>query len=211
MSPAAGGAPPGTFDRLTATNVTVKQLVQTAFGLLDSEIFGADWIETQGYDIVARPAVAASFAQMQTMLQIMLIERFKLKSHRETKELPVYWLTVADGGAKLRDPKDEQTFNTEFAGRSPFRPGFGGIFTRKDLPGFAERLSRGIGRPVVDKTGIKGQYWFQIEWSTDQERRGTVSPSLLRAIQEQAGLKLEERMAPVEVLVIDSVERLADK
>ena len=211
VSRVGAGTPRGMFDQLTATNATVKQLIQFAFRLLDSEIFGPGWIETEGYDITARPAVPTTFTQMQAMLRTILAERFNLRSHRETKEIPVYWLTVADGGAKLRDAKEEETFNASVAGRSPFRPGFGGIFTVKDLPGFAERLSRGIGRPVVDKTGIKGRYWFQIEWAADQERPGTVSPALLKALQEQTGLTLEEHTAPMEVLVIDSVERPADK
>jgi len=209
MRPAGNGAPRPTFDGLTGTNVTLKQLIQTAFGLLDSEISGPNWIEMEGYDVVARPAVAAGFTEMQAMLQAMLADRFKLKSHRETKELPVYWLTVADGGPKLRDPKEEETFKAAFAGKSPFRPGYAGMFTNKDLPGFAERLSRGVGRPVIDKTGIQGRYWFQMEWAAeaDREQPGTASPALLAAIQEQLGLKLEEHRAPAEVLIIDSVER----
>jgi len=188
----------------------VKQLIQAAFGLLDSEIAGPPWIDMEGYDFAARSAMPTGFPQMQVTLQTMLADRFKLKSHRETKQLSVYWLTIADGGPKLRDPKEEETFNAAHAGKSPFRPGFGGIFTNKDLPGFAERLSRGIGRAVVDKTGIKGQYWFQIEWAAEQEQPGIASPALLSAIKEQSGLKLEEHRAPTEVLVIDSVERPAD-
>jgi uncharacterized protein (TIGR03435 family) len=83
------------------------------------------------------------------------------------------------------------------------------MFTNKDLPEFAERLSRGIGRPVIDKTGIKGRYWFQLEWAADHDERGAASPSLLAAIQEQLGLNLQERTAPIEVLVVDHVERPA--
>ena len=84
------------------------------------------------------------------------------------------------------------------------------VFTNKDLPEFAERLSRRIGRPVVDKTGIKGRYWFQLEWVPDHDQPGTASPALLNAIQEQLGLKLEEHIAPTEVLVIDHVEKPSD-
>jgi uncharacterized protein (TIGR03435 family) len=190
---------------VAATNVTLKQLIRFAFDLHESQILGPGWIGVEGYDVTARPPNDVSVPQVRLMLRALLEDRFKLKSHRETREMPVYWLMTADGGPKLRDPKDEETFNANFAGKSPFRPGYLGIFTKKDLPGFAARLSGGINRPVVDKTGIKGEYWFQIEWADDQP--GTASPSLLAALREQSGLKLEEHTSPTEVIVIESVER----
>lgn len=193
-------------ESLTGTNVTLKQLMRYAYELQDSQLSGPGWTETEGYDVTAKPNRPASASQLRLMLQTLLEDRFKLKLHRETKDLPVYWLVVAEGGPKLRDPKEEAVFNTALGGKSPFRPGFNAVFTNKDLPGFAERLSRGIGRPVVDKTGIKGQYWFQLEWAADHQP-GTAGPSLLTAIQEQLGLKLEEQRAPTEVLVIDHVEK----
>ena len=192
---------------LTGTNVTLKQLMRFAYELQESQLSGPDWIETDGYDVTARPTNAATAAQLRLMLQTLLEDRFKLKSHRETKEMPVYYLIVADGGPKLRDPKEQEAFDAAAAGRPPFRPGFGAMFTNKDLPEFAERLSRGIGRHVVDKTGIKGRYWFQLEWASDHDQPGTASPSLLSAIQEQLGLKLEEHLAPTEVLIIDHLEK----
>jgi uncharacterized protein (TIGR03435 family) len=140
------------------------------------------------------------------MLRTLLEERFKLQSHRETKDLPVYWMAVAEGGPKLRDPKEEEAFNAAHAGKSPFKPGFDAIFSNKDLPEFAVRLSGGVGRTVVDKTGIKGRYWFQLEWEAGGQP-GTASPALLTAMQEQLGLRLEARIAPTDVLVIDHVEK----
>jgi uncharacterized protein (TIGR03435 family) len=186
--------------------VSLKQLLSIAFGLHESQFLGPSWIETEGYDIVAQPAGAVSTAEIQLMLQTLLQDTFKLRSHRETREMAVYWLMVADGGPKLRDPKELDDFEAKYAGKSPFRPGFVGIFTKKDLPAFAKRLSGGVDRPVIDKTGIKGEYWFQIEWADDHP--GTASPSLLTALREQSGLRLAEHMAPMEVLVIDSGETL---
>ena len=195
---------------VTGTNVALKQLMRFAYELQESQISGPGWIETEGYDVTARPSNAATAAQLRLMLQTLLEDRFKLKSHRETKEMPVYYLMVADGGPRLRDPKEQEAFDAASAGKLPFRPGFGGLFSNKDLPGFAERLSRGIGHLVVDKTGIKGRYWFQLEWASDHDQFGTASPSLLSAIQEQLGLKLEEHVSPTEVLVIDHVEKPSD-
>jgi len=209
--PARDGGPSGTFDHLSGTNVTLKQLVQFSFGLLDSEIFGPPWIDGEGYDIAAQPAAPVSSDEMRAMLRKVLADRFHLEAHRETRVIPIYWLTIAEGGPKLRSPDEEKAFFAALGGKSPFRPGFGGMYTTKDLPGFAERLSRGIGRAVVDETGIKGRYWFQIEWVSAEPSRGIASPALLSALKEQAGLKLEEHQAPAKVLIVDSAERPADK
>lgn len=195
---------------LTGTNVTLGQLMRFAYEVQESQLSGPDWIKTEGYDIAARPAHDGTAGQLRLMLQTLLEDRFKLKLHRESKEMAVYYLIVADGGPKLRDPKEQEAFEAAAAKRPPFRPGFGAMFSNKDLPGFAERLSRGIGRPVVDKTGIKGRYWFQLEWASDQDQPGSASPSLISAIQEQLGLRLEEHIRPVEVLIIDHVEKPSD-
>jgi uncharacterized protein (TIGR03435 family) len=196
---------------VTGTNVTLMQLMRFAYELQDSQISGPDWIKAAGYDIVAKPKGSASAVQLREMLRTLLEDRFKLRTHRDTRDLAVYWLLIAEGGPKLRDPKEEEAFNAAHAGKLPFRPGLDGVFSNKDLPGFAARLSGYVGRTVVDKTGIEGRYWFQLEWAAG-DQPGTASPALLTAMQEQLGLKLEERNAPTEVLVIDHVEKLsADK
>ena len=192
---------------ITALNVNLKLLIASAYGLEVCQLVGPGWITTESYNVVAKTSGAASDEQLRLMLQRLLVDRFKLKSHRETKELPVYWLIVADGGPKLRGPKEEEAFNASSAGRSPFKPGVDAVFTNKNLPGFAERLSRGIGRCVIDKTGIKGRFWFQLEWVHEKEEPGVAGPSLLAAVQEQLGLRLVEHKAPIDVLVIDAVEK----
>src|SRR5258708_2383570 len=195
---------------LTGTNVSLKSLLQFAYELQDPQISGPAWMGTERYDIVAKAESSASDAQVRLMLQQLLLERFQLKARRETKELPVYWLTVAAGGPRLRDPEEEEAFNNSYTGKSPFKPGFAAIFSNKDLPGFAERLSRGIGRLVVDKTGIQGRFWFQLEWPIENQPLGP-SPALVAAVKEQLGLNLEGRQAPVEMLIIDHIEKLSDK
>ena len=190
---------------IVANNVTIKQLVRYAYELQGPQIFGPAWIGTERYNVTAQPKGAASTAQLRLLLQKLLEERFKLSAHREIKELPVYWLTVADDGPKLRDPSEEQAFNTAARQNPPFKPGFDAIFKPGDVPAFAERLSRMIGRPVMDKTGIEGRFCFQLEWAPEQP--GSVGPALLAALEEQLGLKLEEQQAPTEVLVIDAVQR----
>ena len=206
VKPSRGGGRRGRVQfGLVANNVTIKQLVQQAYEVQGHQIFGPEWIGTERYDLTARPKGAVSSAQLRLLLQRLLAERFKLSAHRATKELPVYWLMVADDGPKLRDPSEEQAFNAAAKENPPFKAGYDAIFKPGDVPAFAERLSRMIGRPVVDKTGIDGQFWFQLEWVPDQP--GSAGPSLLAAMEEQLGLKLTEKSAPTKVLVIDAVER----
>ena len=144
------------------------------------------------------------------MLQALLLDRFKLKSHPEKREIPVYFLLIAKGGPHFRDRKEgEDAFNAlSKNGTSPFKPALAAIFKGCDLSAFAERLGRPLDRPVLDKTGIQGEYWFQIEWSPDPGPNTiNVGPSLLQALRNQLGLDLEKQSATQDILVIDHVER----
>ena len=190
---------------LTGTNLTLKQLLVFAHGLHGSQFSGPDWIGTEGYDFTAKAKSPATRTQLRQMLQALLEDRFKMTSHRETRELPAYSLVVAEGGPKLGGPKEQEAFKAAFAGKSPFKPGISAMYTNKDLPGFAEYLGKPLDRPVLDKTGIEGRYWFQLEWEGGPESVGL--ESLLTALPEQLGLELEENRGPLEVVVIDQVER----
>jgi uncharacterized protein (TIGR03435 family) len=197
-------------DNFTGQNVTLKQLMAYAYRLRGYQLSGPDWIETEGYDVTVRAKKSPSDPQFRLMLRALLEDRFKLKTHRETKEIPAYWLVVAKGGPKLRDVKEEEVFMAAHAGKSPFRPGFMAIFSNKSLPEFAQRLA--LDRPVIDKTGIEGRFWFQLEWAdeSDQAKPEPIvhaTPSLLTALEEQLGLKLEEQRASTEILIIDRAER----
>ena len=125
-------------------NVALKDLLLFAYHLHGSQLSGPDWIETEGYDITAEVNHPVTPAQLRQMLPALLEDRFKLQSHRETKEIHAYWLVVAKGGSKLRDEKEgaEATAALEKEGKSPFRPGLAVITKPCDLPQFAERLGR---------------------------------------------------------------------
>ena len=196
---------------LTGKNVTLKQLMAYANDIPGYLLLGPDWIETDGYDVAAMAKNSPSATELRLMLRTLLEDRFKLKTHRETKEIPAYWLVIADGGPKLRDPKEEESFNSALGGKSPFRPGFAAVFSNKSLPEFAERLGRPMDRPLVDKTDIQGRYWFQLEWADEPDQAGRqyllVGTNLLTALREQVGLTLEEGKAKVVILMIDSAEK----
>jgi uncharacterized protein (TIGR03435 family) len=149
---------------LTATNATLKQLILYAYKLPGYGVAGQGWIETERYDVRAKSENPASKEQMRLMLQTLLADRFKLKFHRETKVLPVYWLVVAKNGFKPSGVKEQESLEKD--GPPALKPGGNVTFLmqRSDLPDFAEGLSRMVGRPVLDKTGIKGDFLFYLEW-----------------------------------------------
>jgi uncharacterized protein (TIGR03435 family) len=166
------------------------------------------------------------------MLQALLADRFKLTIHRETKELPIYALVVAKNGPKLQEAKPGDTYPNGFrgpggrGGRGMMMMGQGELTGQAlHVADLARQLSQQLGRTVVDKTGLTGVYDFTLKWTPDNQMampggagdggRGSdggasadsSGPSIFTAVQEQLGLKLESQKGPVELLVIDHVEK----
>jgi uncharacterized protein (TIGR03435 family) len=206
----------GTF---VYSNMTLKNsLIYQAFGVPKSRIVGGpNWLDTARFDIQAKmdPALLPQLnalppeegkRQFQAMFQQLLADRFQLKSHWETRELPVYALVVANpkSGPTLHPPKDPEHSGTT--------SGMGLLqATNATLPEFAEVATQGaadeLGRVVIDKTGIAGKYDILLKWTpVSTEAVAAPGPSIFTAIQEQLGLKLEPTKGPVRVLVIDSVQ-----
>ena len=204
MGPSPGG--------LTATNATLKFLITFAYDVRDHQISGGpSWLNSERYDIVAKgPIDHPTVAQNRQMLQTLLADRFQLRLLRETKELPGYALVIGKNGPKLQEP--------EGAGNG-MRTGRGRITTQGiSMEHFAENLGKLLGRTVVDKTGLQGNFAFTLEWTPDpSQSMGALGPapvpaddsgpSIFTAVQEQLGLKLEQQKGPVEILVIHHVER----
>jgi uncharacterized protein (TIGR03435 family) len=154
--------------------------------------------------------------QARLILQRVLADRFRLRVHHETRNLPVYTLMIGKNGPKLKESSPDAKF------ASGFEMGSSARMTHKKTPmtRFAEFLSIHANRPVVDRTGLTGFYDFTLEWSpSDDAQQSTLAtagvsrnadsagPSLFTAVQEQLGLKLETSKAPIEVLVIDNADR----
>jgi uncharacterized protein (TIGR03435 family) len=195
-----------TSNAVEGTNTTFKRLIGFAYGVQETRILGPAWIEEGGYDLTAKADRFVERPELLLMLQRLLQDHFALELHKEKRELPGYWLLVAEGGSHLR-PFNEHGSSDASSGRLNFRPGFGAIFSNKDLPEFAERLSRGIGALIVDKTGIQGRYWFQLEWKAEGDTPGRASASLMAALREQLGLTLEPQAIPAEVVVVDNARK----
>ena len=194
------------------SNKTVANMLQFAYGVQKKQVIGGPaWMETERWDVVGVPDVAGqtNLKQAQTMVRKLLEERFGLKVHKESKELAVYALAVAKGGAKLTkslgDPNGSQNENDNANG---------GIVTMRLtnslLSDLALALFYWLDRPAVDQTGIAGRYDLVLKWTIDDSRvspESNAPPLLFTAMQEQLGLKLVPVKAPVQVLVVDAVER----
>jgi uncharacterized protein (TIGR03435 family) len=209
--------PPGRF---RASNTTVQELLRMAYHVYDFQMAkGPGWMETERFDIVAKAVGEPGYAEIQQMVQTLLADRFKLTIHRETRELPVYALLVSKGGTKFHQAAKDFGPEDRLAMAPGGQPGaFKVVAQGVPLTVFASMLPTVLARPVLDMTGLAGKFDFTLEFSPDQMMRPTnASPdtplpdlagsSIFTALQEQLGLKLEARKGPVEVLVIDRVER----
>lgn len=178
------------------------------------------WTRTERYDITVKVTgsnveayTKLSQAERKQMLQRVLQDRFKLQAHHQSQMTPVYDLVLAKGASKLTPA---QPSDVPANGRTVFYTGAGRLSGRGALMGdLAAALSdSGLGRQVIDKTGLAGRYNFTLSFARDP---GLPSPgvdpaadsplSIFTAIQEQLGLKLEPSTAPVETLVIDHIEK----
>ena len=139
------------------------------------------------------------------MLRPLLADRFHLKAHIEQRQMPIYELVVGKSGLKLKEATADETGNAHMV-----IEGAGKIdAARASLAGLPGLLSREVGRLVVDKTGLTGKYDFTLEYvpATKAATDESGGPSIFTALEEQLGLKLEPAKAPMDVLVIDSIEQ----
>jgi uncharacterized protein (TIGR03435 family) len=201
--------------RLNTFSTPIRMLIMFAYNVKDFQISGGPgWANSEAYDIVAKGDGNATRPQLRLMLQELLKDRFKLALRHETKDAPIYELVVAKGGSKIQE--DTVSVRQRIA-----RTGAGKIVAQKaSLAMFAELLGTLTGRPVVDKTGLPSTYSFQLDWTPDVGERGlpgparpdivppdSNGPSLITALQEQLGLRLQSAKGPIESLVIVEAEK----
>jgi uncharacterized protein (TIGR03435 family) len=219
---------PGKYFRVqgrefTTMNTTLIDLMSFAYGLHAKQILGLPtWADTDKFDLAAKPDApgAPSDKQWKSMMQKLIAERFKLTYHHDKKELSVYAITVAKTGSKLtKSDGDPEGLPGNF-----FR-GLGDMVnTNSTLQDFAGVMQAAVlDRPVVDQTGISGRYNFTLKWTPDESQFGGMGikvpppsdkadapPGLFTAMPEQLGLKMDPVKAPVDVFVVDHVEKPSD-
>jgi uncharacterized protein (TIGR03435 family) len=210
----------GNGTEVTAVGVTVNDLIVFAYGVHARQISGAPaWVESDKFDIRGKPEGGRpNPTQFKMMLQKLLADRFKLAFHRDKKQLTVYALTVGKNGPKLTRSESASPI-PNLVPRGP-----GNLPARNvTMEEFAGNLQGAVlDRPVVDQTGLKGRFDFQLQWTPDETQfastRGPGEPpkppegaetqrDLFTAIQQQLGLKLESTKVQMGVLVIDKVEK----
>ena len=192
--------------RITWKNVTLQRFITTAWNVREFEVAGPDWLKDQGYDMTAGLPPGTSIDDVQVMLQTLLAERFGLKIHRETRELPIYALVTAKGGLKLQPAVNPG--HTNISGDPKGRT----LTAEATLTSLATSISNFTDRPVIDMTNTPGAFKIVLEWTPEDTAPpasagdSAVSPSLFTALAE-VGLKLEPRKAPVEMIVVDHAEK----
>jgi uncharacterized protein (TIGR03435 family) len=199
-----------TGDGVELRNITLNAVFLNGFEIKsENQIVGyPSWVNSEHFDIQAKmdAETAAHYrslkgeestGQWHSLMRQILEERFGLKYHGESRELPVYFLVVAKQGSKLHESATEENSSSVGPGK----------FTAHHckMSGLAFSLSGKADRMVIDKTGLTGEYDVELTWAPDGQP--DAGPSIFTAVQEQLGLKLEPAKAPVDVVVIDHLER----
>jgi uncharacterized protein (TIGR03435 family) len=182
-------------------------LIYIAFGLRSLQLIkgGPDWAVggTERFNIEAKAEdpTTATEAQLHQMLQALLVDRFRLKFHRESKDAQGFALVVSKNGPKLVEAKDDGETHLD----GSLKPKLGepiSLSARKYSMKMLANLLSQVGRgSVLDKTGLLGAYNFTLSWDE------TSGPSLVTALQEQLGLRFESEKVPESLFVIDSAQR----
>lgn len=193
--------------------LTAGELIQRIYAIQESQVAGGpSWMNSDRFDIAAKVETDAppSTDQLWLMLERLLADRFALKFHRETKMRQGYALIPGKTGPKLDDAAG--AVPNLMASRGQVQA------SRVSMSMFTNFLSRYLGRPIFDGTGLRGSYDFKMSWTPGETEQAlpagenaapvdSSATSIFTALQDQLGLKLESKTVPIEVFVIDRVER----
>jgi uncharacterized protein (TIGR03435 family) len=189
-----GGRTTTSGDRYTYGNTTLSNVLIRAYGLNAYRVDGPSWIFTERYDILAKAPDDTPKDQVPLMVQALLTERFKLKLHREWREMQVCFLVTGKGMAKYQKSEGEIGYSMDH----------GRVLKNHTMVQLADMLTFSVQRPVFDRTGLPGTYNIPLEMSQEELGKSDGSaPSIFTAV-EALGLKLESRKAPVEMIVVDA-------
>jgi len=195
-----------------SADVPVWSLITDAYNvMMEDQVSGLpDWARTENFDIEAKldPENVEAVNTLSgeegrnesaLLMKALLEDRFKLKAHVEVKELPVYNLVIAKSGLKMKEAVPGEP--------SRYSMGMGNIRGKAmAIPSLVASLSHPAGRLIIDKTGLTGKYQMELTWAWEDDPNAT-GPSLFTALEEQLGLKLAPAKAPLDVVVIDHIER----
>lgn len=198
----------GSKGQVVFTNQTLKRLIERAYNVKPFQVTGPGWMESVSFDIAAKYPPDTKNDDRSLMLRALLEDRFKLAVHRESKDMAGYALVLAKA-FKLKpvEPGGSGSGTDSRGGRVQ-------TLTAKQISmtQLADFVARSLGETVIDKTGIDGVYDFELRWTNDDQTADGIAadaaPSLFTALQETLGLRLRPQRVPVEIVVVDRVERV---
>jgi uncharacterized protein (TIGR03435 family) len=228
------GEQPG--GRFVVSGMAIAAVIRTAYPADVSDLIGApDWVATEVYDLTAQAGRDVSREQMEAMLRGMLAERFTLAVHYEMQERPVYQMVLARADGRLGPDLRRSDLDCDAiqaarraGSKEAFQPASNGapacgmsmrgtigmevLMGGRPLSALASSFGSALGRVVIDKTGLTGNYEVKLNYMPQPKADGPpdAPPDVFTALQEQLGLKLEAARAPLKVLVIDRIERPAE-
>jgi uncharacterized protein (TIGR03435 family) len=192
---------------VTMTSVTLKAAIQWAYHLQAIQIDGPAWIDNGRYDIVAKAPAAATSEQLRLMVRTLLADRFKLAFHRETKEMPAYVVTVAKGGHKMTPSEGDGEMQMKPTGK-----GLIVAITHVTLAQLSEMASSPLQAVVIDQSGLTGAWDFTLDVSsfvmTQPAGIDDAISMIVQALNQQVGIKIEQKKAPAELLIVDHAEKV---
>jgi uncharacterized protein (TIGR03435 family) len=188
-------------------NMSLKAVIEMSYGVKDFQFERPAWVDTACFDIVAKPPASYKHEDLQSLLRNLLADRFKLSVHNDSKEMTAYVLTVAKDGPKFHEATKPRGYFTA-------RPGhIDGA--RVSMKRFIGALKGMFPRPIIDETGLSAEYEIKLEWTPDQaaampagdEQVPDPGVSISTALRDQLGLRLQTRKAPVEIVIVDHIEK----
>jgi uncharacterized protein (TIGR03435 family) len=209
----SGGPGTGDTGTFSCQNCSLYWILGNAYTLHNYDYSGPDWLQTTRFDVAAKVPAGASKSDFQKMISNLLVDRFKMSTHRETRQTEIYEMTVARNGPKFKDstPAPEGLPVLAMPGVSlSITSGHGGIRSEnRTMVWFADLLSNYLRHPVRDATGLTGTYDFVFSWSWEDgpDSAENAAADIVDQLPAQLGLKVERKKGPVEVLVIDHMEK----
>jgi uncharacterized protein (TIGR03435 family) len=190
-------------NRVAVLGLTPSTLIRAAFSLRATQLSNTpDWTANESYDISAEAESTLTFPQARQMLQTLLTDRFQLKFHREVKQGAAYALIAGKTGPKLSESLASEYSTHVTSGSNQVHM----KISHATIGQICARVSTFLDRPIVDQTNLKGVFDLTLDFAPEGAESSEF-PSIFTALQEQLGLKLESAKAPIEVLVVDKIER----
>jgi uncharacterized protein (TIGR03435 family) len=200
----------GNPERVYYNYASIRILLMRAYNLPLHRVIGPAWIDSEHFEVEAVAPEGSTKEQTKIMLQNLLADRFKLKVHRETRELPLYELIVEENGSKLKESAPNATSGprTRWTGRN-----VNVTNPKASIADLVLAITSFLDRPTVDRTGLTGVYDLKLTYTPDTPANQRSGPdpndiSIFTAIREQLGLKLVSKKGPLDVVVVDQGQKM---